>query len=80
MSFQKAFADMAKCRMIGHTSYFVEIVSKKRTRAKTREDSRRFNQRIANSIHAAIFKAVQAVINENIKAGKLSKRFGVTVQ
>ena len=71
---------MAKCRMIGHTSYFVEIVSKKQTRAITRKDSRQFNMRIANLIHAAILKAVEAVINENIKTGKLSKRFGVTVQ
>lgn len=66
---------MRKRGLIGHTDYCVEIVSKKRTRAVTRRDSRQFNGRIDKQIEIAILKAAKSTVKENIKLGRLSRRF-----
>jgi len=70
---------MARFRTITHTSYQIEIVSMKSTRAITRQDGRRFTRKIGEAIGALILKTARAAVNENIKAGKLSKRFSVTM-
>jgi hypothetical protein len=66
---------MRKRGLIGHTEYRVEIVSKERTRAVTRKDSRQFTDRIEKLIEVAILRAAQAAVKESIKSGKLSRRF-----
>jgi hypothetical protein len=75
MYFRKHFAEMRKRGLIGHTEYFVEIVSKEMTRAVTRKDSRQLTDRIEKLIEVAILRAARATIKEQIKAGKLSARF-----
>jgi hypothetical protein len=66
---------MRKRGLITHTEYFVEIVSKKRTRAVTRRDSRQFTDGICKLIEVAILRAARAAVRESIKSGKLSRRF-----
>lgn len=62
-----------------HTEYRIAILSKKTTRAIALKDGRRFTQEIDETIGASILKVAQATIKENIKAGKLWKRFSVTM-
>jgi hypothetical protein len=62
-----------------HTEYRIAIVSKKSTRSVALKDGRRFTQEIDETIGASILKAARATVRGNIKAGKLSKRFAVTM-
>jgi hypothetical protein len=62
---------------ITHTEYHIAIDSKKVSRAVTRKHSRQFNQRIEDSIQAAILKAARRKLSDLIKAGKLAKEFKV---